>query len=101
MEIRISFFFVLFISLSFGQTRIYKGNSTFMSDQLYEINNEKVYRVQNPANKVDFLYLEQGKVYLKERKFFLMFYIRLSQEKSSRVTLLRRLIYFIILKMGR
>jgi hypothetical protein len=41
-----------------------------MSDLVYQIENNIVYRYSNPAIKTDILYIEGDKVYLKDRKFF-------------------------------
>lgn len=37
---------------------------------IYQIENNIVYRLSNPSIKVDILYIDGEKVYLKDRKFF-------------------------------
>lgn len=68
---RFLFLFILCIPFSvLTQTKIFVGKDKFPNDQIYEIKNNIVYRVNNPASKVDYLFVENGKVYFKDRKFF-------------------------------
>jgi hypothetical protein len=66
------FLFIIFLLplIVCAQTKIYVGKDKFPNDQIYEIKNNIVYRVNNPASKIEYLFIENGKVYFKDRKFF-------------------------------
>ena len=55
---------------AFSQIKVYSGENTFLSDLVYQVEGNTVYRYSNPAIKTDILYIEGDKVYLKDRKFF-------------------------------
>lgn len=67
-------FLILFALLctfdAISQVKVYYGENTFLSDLVYQIEGNTVYRYSNPAIKTDILYIDGDKVYLKDRKFF-------------------------------
>lgn len=48
---------------------------------MFEIENDKAYRINSISNRIDFLYFEEAKVYLKERKFFTDIKYSISENK--------------------
>jgi len=79
---RLTLLFFLFLPFAvLTQTKVFVGKDKFPNDEIYEIKNNIVYRVNNPASKVEYLFIENGKVYFKDRKSFTD--IKYSYSKSA------------------
>ena len=58
------------LSLHVGsQTALYAGDDNFPTSMIYKIENNTVYRYQNPAIRSEYLYVQGNKVYFRERRF--------------------------------
>ena len=53
-----------------AQVKVYVGEQKFPNELIFELKNDIVYRVTNPALKSEYLFISGDKVYFRDRKSF-------------------------------